>query len=50
MNLTADELKFIEDHGSSTLSDEFYTWLVSRRARRCAEMRVHMYVRSDCRR
>ena len=29
VNLTADELKFIEDHGSSTLSDEFYTWLVS---------------------
>lgn len=28
VNLTADELKFIEDHGSSTLSDEFYTWLV----------------------
>ena len=29
VSLTADELKFIEDHGSSTLSDEFYTWLVS---------------------
>jgi sugar phosphate isomerase/epimerase len=29
VNLTADELKFIEDHGSSTLSDEFYTWLVA---------------------
>jgi sugar phosphate isomerase/epimerase len=28
VNLTADELKFIEDHGSSTLSNEFYTWLV----------------------
>jgi D-psicose/D-tagatose/L-ribulose 3-epimerase len=28
VNLTPDELKFIEDHGSSTLSDEFYTWLV----------------------
>ena len=29
VNLTPDELKFIEDHGSSTLSDEFYTWLVA---------------------
>jgi len=28
VELTADELKFIEDHGSGTLSDEFYTWLV----------------------
>jgi sugar phosphate isomerase/epimerase len=28
VELTADELKFIEDHGSSTLSDEFYSWLV----------------------
>jgi D-psicose/D-tagatose/L-ribulose 3-epimerase len=28
VELTADELKFIEDHGSSTLSNEFYTWLV----------------------
>jgi sugar phosphate isomerase/epimerase len=28
VDLTADELKFIEDHGSSTLSNEFYTWLV----------------------
>ena len=28
VNLTADELKFIEDHGSGTLSNEFYTWLV----------------------
>jgi sugar phosphate isomerase/epimerase len=28
VDLTADELKFIEDHGSSTLSNEFYTFLV----------------------
>lgn len=28
VELTADELKFIEDHGSGTLSNEFYTWLV----------------------
>ena len=28
VELTADELKFIEDHGSSTLSNEFYSWLV----------------------
>lgn len=28
VELTAEELKFIEDHGSSTLSDEFYSWLV----------------------
>jgi len=26
--LTADQLKFIEDHGSGVLSDEFYSWLV----------------------
>jgi D-psicose/D-tagatose/L-ribulose 3-epimerase len=29
VELTPEELKFIEDHGSGTLSDEFYTWLVS---------------------
>jgi sugar phosphate isomerase/epimerase len=28
VELTAEELKFIEDHGSGTLSNEFYTWLV----------------------
>lgn len=28
VELTPEELKFIEDHGSGTLSDEFYTWLV----------------------
>ncbi|MEM7345523.1 MAG: sugar phosphate isomerase/epimerase family protein [Chloroflexota bacterium] len=26
--LTAEQLKFIEDHGSGVLSDEFYSWLV----------------------
>jgi sugar phosphate isomerase/epimerase len=26
--LTADQLKFIEDHGSGVLSEEFYSWLV----------------------
>ena len=26
--MTPEQLKFIEDHGSSTLTDEFYTWLV----------------------
>lgn len=26
--LTPEQLKFIQDHGSSTLTDEFYTWLV----------------------
>ncbi len=27
-SLTADQLKFIEDHGSGVLSEEFYSWLV----------------------
>ena len=27
-NLTAEQLKFIEDHGSGVLSEEFYSWLV----------------------
>jgi len=31
--LTADQLKFIEDHGSGVLSDEFYTWLVEESAK-----------------
>ncbi len=39
MELTADELKFIEDHGSSTLSDEFYTWLVDETVK---TLRKHM--------
>jgi sugar phosphate isomerase/epimerase len=26
--LTPEQLKFIQDHGSGVLSDEFYTWLV----------------------
>ena len=30
--LTEDQLKFIEDHGSGVLSDEFYSWLVEESA------------------
>lgn len=31
--LTAEQLKFIEDHGSGVLSDEFYSWLVEETAK-----------------
>ena len=31
--LTAEQLKFIEDHGSGVLSEEFYSWLVEETAR-----------------
>ncbi len=31
--LTEDQLKFIEDHGSGVLSDEFYSWLVEESAK-----------------
>ena len=31
--LNEDQLKFIEDHGSGVLSDEFYTWLVDESAK-----------------
>jgi hypothetical protein len=31
--LTAEQLKFIEDHGSGVLSDEFYSWLVEESAK-----------------
>lgn len=31
--LTAEQLKFIEDHGSGVLSEEFYSWLVETTAR-----------------
>lgn len=31
--LTEDQLKFIEDHGSGVLSDEFYSWLVAESAK-----------------
>jgi sugar phosphate isomerase/epimerase len=31
--LTADQLKFIEDHGSGVLSEEFYSWLVEETAK-----------------
>ena len=30
VNISAEQLKFIEDHGSSLLSEEFYDWLVGR--------------------
>lgn len=30
--LTPEQLKFIEDHGSGVLSDEFYSWLVAETA------------------
>ncbi len=31
--LTAEQLKFIQDHGSGVLSDEFYSWLVEEAAK-----------------
>jgi D-psicose/D-tagatose/L-ribulose 3-epimerase len=31
--LTPDQLKFIEDHGSGVLSEEFYSWLVEETAK-----------------
>lgn len=31
--LTAEQLKFIEDHGSGVLSEEFYSWLVEENAK-----------------
>ncbi len=31
--LTAEQLKFIEDHGSGVLSEEFYSWLVDETAK-----------------
>ncbi len=39
VDLTPDELKFIEDHGSGTLSDEFYSWLVEETIK---TLRAHM--------
>ncbi len=30
VNISPEQLKFIEDHGSSLLSEEFYDWLVGR--------------------
>ncbi len=30
VNISAEQLKFIEDHGSSLLSEKFYDWLVER--------------------
>ncbi|MGH9340251.1 MAG: sugar phosphate isomerase/epimerase family protein [Acidobacteriota bacterium] len=39
VELTPEELKFIQDHGSGTLSDEFYSWLVEESIR---ELRKHI--------
>ena len=30
VNISPEQLKFIEDHGSSLLSEKFYDWLVER--------------------
>lgn len=38
-SLTADQLKFIEDHGSGVLSEEFYSWLVEESVK---TLRAHM--------
>ena len=32
VDISADQMKFIEDHGSTTLSEEFYDWLVQKNA------------------
>ena len=32
-SLTPEQLKFIEDHGSGVLSEEFYSWLVEESAK-----------------
>ncbi len=32
VDISAEQMKFIEDHGSSTLSEEFYDWLVEQNA------------------
>jgi sugar phosphate isomerase/epimerase len=38
-SLTAEQLKFIEDHGSGVLSEEFYSWLVEESVK---TLRSHM--------
>ena len=38
-SLTAEQLKFIEDHGSGVLSEEFYSWLVEESIK---TLRAHM--------
>ena len=38
-SLTAEQLKFIEDHGSGVLSEEFYSWLVEESVK---TLREHM--------
>jgi sugar phosphate isomerase/epimerase len=32
VDISAEQMKFIEDHGSTTLSEEFYDWLVEKNA------------------
>ena len=32
VDISAEQMKFIEDHGSTTLSEEFYDWLVEQNA------------------
>ena len=38
-SLTAEQLKFIADHGSGVLSEEFYSWLVEESAK---TLRAHI--------
>jgi sugar phosphate isomerase/epimerase len=38
-SLTPEQLKFIEDHGSGVLSEEFYSWLVEESVK---TLRAHM--------
>jgi sugar phosphate isomerase/epimerase len=35
VDISAEQMKFIEDHGSSTLSEEFYDWLTEQNASTC---------------
>jgi len=39
VEMTADERKFMVDHGTGDLSDEFYTWLVDETVK---TLRKHM--------
>jgi D-psicose/D-tagatose/L-ribulose 3-epimerase len=32
VDISDEQMKFIEDHGSSTLSEEFYDWLTQKHA------------------
>ena len=38
VDISAEQMKFIEDHGSSTLSEEFYDWLVEKNAQHLLPM------------